>query len=576
MPFQLDTWHTSFLHVSEDTCRCVDIDQQRRPANTFNINKMGLSHAELRSDEQSNLVAALSSPLCYPHAVGSVHVLETHISWVLLTGSVAYKIKKSVDLGFLDFSTLALRKHFCEEELRLNRRLAPAIYIDVVAIRGTPQSPRIDGDGPVIEYAVRMREFHQEFLADALLQRGAFGSQQIDALAVIMASFHAASAPAGGDSGFGTPELVLREALQNFEQIQTTGIAPDDATALETLRSWTLRTHAALRDAMARRAAGGSVRECHGDLHLGNIAVLDGRPTPFDCIEFSPELRWIDVMSELAFLTMDLTDRGHPALAARFLNRYLEETGDYEGLRLLDFYQVYRALVRAKVHALRNCQRDGTVHTDRQPAFSRYLDLAARLIAPRKRYLVITHGLSGCGKTTLSQALIECLGGVRVRSDVERKRLHGLAPLAASGSAPNAGIYTPAATSTTYLRLAALAEQVVDSGYPVIVDAAFLKRAEREQFRDLASKLRVPFVIACLEVPEATLRGRIAARQRQAADASEAGIAVLEHQILHREPLADGETVSSVMLDGMLSDPRRWCDAFAQKLRDVSPDSDHV
>lgn len=566
-------WHLLSLNLRDGRRRHVDMDQAQRLAIPSNINMMESDSEDDRATDQQRLVSALSNPACYPHPVGRVRVLETHISWVLLTGSIAYKIKKAVDLGFLDFSTLALRKHFCEEELRLNRRLAPAIYIDVVAIRGTPQSPRIGEDGPVIEYAVRMREFPQELLAHALLQYGTFGPQQIDALAVVMASFHAAAAPAGADTGFGAPEVVLREALQNFEQIRQFDIALGDATALETLRSWTLKTHAALRDAMVQRAVDGSVRECHGDLHLGNIAVLDGQPTPFDCIEFSPELRWIDVMSELAFLTMDLTDRGHPELAARFLNRYLEETGDYEGLRLLDFYQVYRALVRAKVHGLRNRQHYGTARADGQAGFSHYLGLSGRLIAPRTRYLLITHGLSGCGKTTLSQALVEHLGAVRIRSDVERKRLHGLAPLAASGSAPGAGIYTPEATADTYLRLAALAGQVIESGYPVIVDAAFLRRIERTQFFHLAEQLRIPYVIASVEVPEDRLRARIIARQAHGADASEAGIAVLEHQLMTREPLAPEEIPTAVALDGTCFDPRRLCEVLENKLRQASMDS---
>lgn len=542
------------------------MDQAQRLAIPFNINMMAADRRETRATDQQHLVSALSNPACYPHAVGRVRVLDTHISWVLLTGSIAYKIKKAVNLGFLDFSTLAVRKHFCEEELRLNRRLAPGIYLEVAAIRGTLQAPHFGGDGPVLEYAVRMREFPQEALADTLLRSGQFGAREVDMLADAIASFHAAAAPVGTGSGFGAPELVLRGALQNFEQIGQFETAAADEVMLGVLRDWTLRSHAQLADGMARRVATGRIRECHGDLHLGNIAVLDGQPTPFDCIEFSPELRWIDVMSELAFLTMDLTDRGHPEFAARFLNRYLEETGDYEGLRLLDFYQVYRALVRAKVHGLRDRQRDGAVRTADETRFSHYLGLARRLVVPRRPYLVITHGLSGSGKSTVSQSLLEGLGAARVRSDVERKRLHDLAPLASSGSAPGAGIYTADATAATYDRLAALAEDIIGSGFPVIVDAAFLIRADRERFRDLASRLGVSFVMASVQVPESVLRARVAGRQAQATDASEAGLAVLERQLMTREPPADHEIPAVIAIDGTRHEPRRWCEAVAEKI----------
>jgi len=300
------------------------------------------------------LFAALLDPACYPHPVAGVRVLETHISWVLLTGEYAYKIKKPVGLGFLDFSSLELRRHYCEEELRLNRRLAPELYLDVVEIRGTPGAPRIGGEGPLLEYAVRMREFPQAALASRALASGAFGAAEVDALAALVARFHEGALRAPESERFGSPDVVLADALQNFEQLlPLVKSAPDDR-ALRELRLWTKREFAARGEALAARRKQGFVRECHGDLHLRNIVLLDGRPVPFDCIEFNAELRWIDVMSEVAFLAMDLEDRGRRDLAWRFLGRYLEATGDYAGLAVLPFYLVYRALVRAKVHLLRS------------------------------------------------------------------------------------------------------------------------------------------------------------------------------------------------------------------------------
>jgi aminoglycoside phosphotransferase family enzyme/predicted kinase len=478
-----------------------------------------------------------------------VRVLETHISWVLLTGEYAYKIKKPVNLGFLDFSSLELRRHYCEEELRLNRRLAPELYLDLAAIRGTPGAPRIGGDGPVLEYAVRMREFPQASLASRALAGGTFGAAEVDALATRVAQFHA-GAPRAQES-FGTPDAVLSAAIQNFEQMLPLARAAPDDRALRALRHWTEREFEARSGIFAARREQGFVRECHGDLHLGNIVLLEGRPVPFDCIEFNDRLRWIDVMSEAAFLAMDLEDRGRRDLAWRFLNRYLEATGDYAGLAVLPFYLVYRALVRAKVHLMRSRQ-SGLRRPERARltrAFEDYLRLAGRLAAPERPALILAHGLSGCGKTTLTQPLVEAFGAIRVRSDLERKRAHGVAPLASSGSGVGSGLYTAVINAATYRRLGELAQEALRAGFPAVVDAAFLKRAERDAFRAIAERLDVPFTILDFHAPLEVLRARITGRLARADDASEADLAVLEHQLRAREPLTPAEMAVSCKVD---------------------------
>ena len=306
-----------------------------------------------RSRCRESLPATLLDPSCYPHRTGRIRVVETHISWVILTGEHAYKIKKPIDLGFADFSTLALRKHYCEEELRLNRRLAPELYVDVMALRGSGKAPHIGGEGKILDYAVRMRQFSPGALASRALARGRFGPAEIDALAATISAFHARTpaAPVAGTAG--APATILAWARQNFEQMLLPAATPQDREALRTLQRWTEQEHSRRRDAFEARRLGGFVRECHGDLHLGNVVLLDRGPVPFDCIEFSDDLRSIDVMSEIAFLVMDLMDRGRADLAWRFLNRYLEATGDYGGIPVLRFYIVYRALVRAKVHFMR-------------------------------------------------------------------------------------------------------------------------------------------------------------------------------------------------------------------------------
>lgn len=504
-----------------------------------------------RTDSAVFLPAALTRPECYTHPARDIRILETHISWVLLTGEYAYKIKKPVNLGFVDFSTLELRRHYCEEELRLNRRLAPGLYLETVAIRGTPVAPHVGGEGPIIDYAVKMREFRQEALASQLIRHGRFGAGEVDALAVLIAEFHAAAAPAAAGERFGAPETVRQAALQNFEQIMPRTRFARDKETVELLRGWTEREFKARHDAFAERKSTGRVRECHGDLHLGNIVVSDGRVVPFDCIEFNDELRWIDVLSEVAFVVMDLHDRGRPDLGWRFLNRYLEASGDYAGLAVLRFYLVYRALVRAKVHLIRS-QQPGLLASDKsrlRTAFHGYLRLASRLSSATGVGLLITHGLSGSGKTTATQSLVEQLGAVRVRSDVERKRLHGMRPLARSGSGHDAGIYTPEATTATYERLAAVAERTINAGYPAVVDAAFLRLSERKHFRELARRHAVPFVVLDFDAPEKLLRERVAQRAAAGADASEADLPVLERQIAFREPLVPEERLAAISVD---------------------------
>ncbi|HMA89503.1 MAG TPA: AAA family ATPase [Burkholderiales bacterium] len=470
---------------------------------------------------------------------------------MLLAGEYAYKIKKPVALGFLDFSTLQLRRLYCEEELRLNRRTAPRLYLEVVPITGSEAAPLLGGRGEAIEYAVKMRRFPQEALLSRMAQAGALTAGHIDALARATAALHAQAARAEAGRPFGTAAEVLAPALQNFDQIEALIGPGEEASELERLRAWTRAEHERLRETFAERKAGGFVRECHGDLHLGNVALIDGQPTPFDGIEFSETLRWTDVMSDVAFMVMDLTDRRLPRLACRFLNAYLEETGDYGGLAVLRFYLVYRALVRAKVACIRVHQQGVPAEELRrgEREHLEYLRLARSLASESRRALVLMHGLSGSGKTTVAQYLVEALGALRVRSDVERKRLVGLEAQARSGSALGAGLYAADLTARTYARLAELAHAIVQAGYPAVVDATFLSRGQREAFAALARELGVPYAIADCQAPEPVLRERVAARERAARDASEAGVAVLEHQLASREALTDEELSVRVVFD---------------------------
>ncbi len=495
---------------------------------------------------QARLIAALAQPGRYPHPLERVELLETHISWVLLAGEFAYKIKKAVDLGFLDFGSLAARRRYCEEELRLNRRTAPQLYLEVVPLTGSHDDPALGGTGPAIEYAVKMRRFEQEALLDRMAKRGALDAPLVDRLAVRIAEFHAAVDVAAPSTELGSAATIAAQALANFDQIeQLAGVSPE----LARLRRWTARGLEHLAPAFAERKARGRVRECHGDLHLGNIALIDGEPTPFDCIEFSAELRWNDVMSELAFLAMDLLDHRLPRLAWRCLNRYLEIGGDYEGVAVLRHYLVYRAMVRAKVACIR-AHQEGLAAARRggiEAEFRGYLELAETLAAPTKPALVLMHGVSGSGKTTLAQDLLEALGAIRVRSDIERKRLYGLAAEARTGSALAGGIYAADASRRTYQRLGEIARLTLEAGWTAIVDATFLHRAERAAFQTLARERGVAFVIVSCRAPEELLRERVAAREGEARDASEAGTSVLERQLATEEPLEAEELAATVL-----------------------------
>lgn len=506
------------------------------------------------SDRHARLIAALRDPSCYPHPVERVEILETHISWVLLTGRYAYKIKKPVNLGFLDFTTLEKRVFCCREELRLNRRLAPGLYLEVVGITGSPDRPLIGGGGEAIEYAVKMLQFGQDQLASRLLRSGSLTSQHIEQLAGKIAAFHRQAAAAGAGSRFGSPQTLKAQVLQNFDQIAALPGAGSERSALGDLRNWSERELSAGEARFGARQAAGRVREGHGDLHLGNIALVDGEITPFDCIEFSAELRWNDVASEAAFLVMDLIDRCRRDFAFLFLSSYLELTGDYDAMAVLRFYLVYRAMVRAKVHCLRAHQPhiDGTERARLLDAFRDYLKLAAGFTLPSRPSLVVMHGLSGSGKSVVSHALLQAAGAIRIRSDVERKRLHDMAALEHPASGVASGIYAGEATRRVYRHLAQLAREIIAAGYSVILDAAFLSRWQRDLMRDLARELAVPFAVASLQGPETVLRARILRRSGEGTDASDADLAVLAHQLATQNPIAEDERAGAITLDAAL------------------------
>jgi uncharacterized protein len=523
--------------------------------------------APARARSVEALVAALRDPACYPHPVDAVEVLETHISYVLLAGDFAYKLKKAVRLPFLDFSTPELRLRNCREELRLNRRTAPRIYLDVVPIGARAGNPRIGQGGPAIEHAVRMRRFPQDALFSRLAARGRLEDGHVDALADALADFHGSIAGAAVPEGIGTAEAIARPARENFAEILSLRPALGAGReALAALGRWTESESAALAPVFEARRRDGFVRECHGDLHLGNVVSIEGAAVLFDAIEFDERLRWTDVMADAAFPFMDLS-RGMERLAWRFLDRYLQRTGDYRGLAVLRFYAVYRAVVRAKIAAVRAsqlAQHDPRL-LDALHESDAYLRLARRLSTRPAPVLAVMHGVSGSGKSTVAQALLESLGAIRLRSDVERKRLHGLDAGARTGAAVDAGIYSPEAGARTYERLAQLAREALLAGFPVVVDAAFLERSRRDGLRRIAASCGAACEMVTCGAPPDVLHERVSRRERARGDASEAGSAVLERQLAANHALADEELVHATRIDTATPHWRHDIESFARR-----------
>ncbi|MEJ8813186.1 AAA family ATPase [Variovorax ureilyticus] len=481
--------------------------------------------------ERAALVHALALRL-------GAQVIETHISWILLTPAFAYKVKKPVRFAFLDYTTLQRRRHFCHEEVRVNQRMAPSLYLGVARITGKPPAPEIDGAGPVLDYAVHMRRFPDGALFSERLAAGALALRDVDGFAAVLAAAHAAApvrrrAPAAQSSKL-TRAL---SALDGARAVLSTG-------ERDHLCEWLEAGARKLWPEWIERRRKGRIRECHGDLHLDNIVDLDGQPAAFDAIDFEPALRWIDIAEDAAFPVMDFAARGRPDFAWRFLNDWLDAAGEHEAAGVLRYALVYRALVRAQVEHLR---------APSGSAAATYARAALGWSNPALPRLVITHGLPGSGKTFQSQRLLERIGAIRVRADVERKRLFGLGALESS-HARGLDIYTREATTSTYGRLFALARIILAAGFSVVLDAAFLKRGERDAAHELARSCGAGFEILACEAPDEILQQRIAART---SDASEADTAVLRQLRTVVDPLGPDEEVA-VKGSPSARSPARW------------------
>ena len=434
-------------------------------------------------------------------------------------------MKKPVNFGFLDFTTPEKRKYYCKRELELNRRLAPALYLDVLPIRRQAGRIRLNSPGSTVDYCLRMARFDQDDLLDRRLQHGVFDASWMDVLARDVARFHAGAEKAPADSEFGSGKILRRhiEGIFNVARQHLGEVTlAQELAALEKHSLEFLASHASLCEQRRRQ---GFIRACHGDLHLKNIALYQGNPCIFDCIEFNDDFRIIDTMNDVAFLVMDCIARDRADLAWRFLSRYLEHSGDYTGLALLPLYLTYRAGVRGKVACLLAADDHldaGRRHTQLKAA-RRYFSLVPSFVQGPTARLIVIGGLSGSGKSHLALIGAGEVPAVVIRSDATRKRL--------AAAHPDLPLYGPAMSAKTYAAMFVAARSVLQAGFSVILDATFLRHQDREQVRSIAERLRVPCHILWLDVPEHRLRERIRARRKQGADISDADLRVLDMQL---------------------------------------------
>ena len=495
-------------------------------------------------------LASLLRPEAYPHPVEAVRLIETHISWVFLTGKRAYKVKKPVQFPFVDLRSSERRAFFCQEEVRLNRRFAPGLYLDVCEIMQDGAHARIGGKGRVIDHAVCMLQFRTEEELDKLLANESVEPNELALFGRDLAALYRQLPVAADQAEWGRAERIEAALWRNFEECAEAATSLDQREAISALRAAFGSALQASTSAMRSRRAAGHVREVHGDLHARNVVRHAGRLIAFDCMEFEPEFRWIDVAADVAFLFMDIEARRHPCHAQAFRGGYLFEDGDYDACRVLRIYSAHAALVRAKVAALEVTGESLQSTRERRLAdFQLYLACAERMLAPARPSVIITSGLSGAGKTWLAQQLAPKLGAVHVRSDIERKRMGALKEQQRSHSAVGQGLYSQATSALVYQRLSTCARVALEGGCSVIVDATFQRAADRAQIHAVASARGVAAYLVRCHAPTAVLRARIAARGQAATDASEADAEVLQQQIECFETVSGGEGFTVIDAD---------------------------
>ncbi|AFZ36609.1 adenylylsulfate kinase [Stanieria cyanosphaera PCC 7437] len=491
------------------------------------------------------LIDQMQQPSFYPHAVTeSIELVQTHVSYILLTGDYAYKLKKAVNFGFLDYSTLAKRKHFLEEEISMNRVIAPELYLEVVPITKTGDNFSLGGEGEAVEYALKMRQFPQENLFINLFEAGKLSIEQMEELGKIVAQFHAQAATNDYISSFGTVAKVREAFDENYQQTeQYVGRVQTQSQLAET-QAFTDSFFAEREDLFQARIAEHKIKECHGDLHLKNICLWQDKIQLFDRIEFNEPFRFVDVMYDVAFAVMDLDARGRKDFGNAFLNTYLEQTGDWEGLQLLPLYLSRQAYVRAKVTSflLDDPAIDDKVKQEASQIAADYYKQAWEYTQPTQGKLILMSGLSGSGKSTVAKAIARKTGAIQIRSDAVRKHLAGIA-LDDKGSDE---IYSSEMSQKTYDRLLELGIMLAKAGFTVILDAKYDRISSREPVIAAAKTNQIPLQIINCTAPLEVLSDRLSSRS---GDISDATADLLASQQATAEDFTEAEQVYVTTVD---------------------------
>ena len=482
---------------------------------------------------------ALMSSAAYPHPTEDIRLVETHLSWVFLTGEFVYKVKKPLSYSFVDFSTLALREHFCAEELRLNRRFNTEIYLDVIPIVADEDIGLRIGDPKesdlAMDWAVKMRQFDPSAQADVLLSRQQLHVDELHTFGMHLAEQHDALPVVSGDYEPIAPMLANFDSLK---QVDAVSIHADKIVANE---QYTRSLITDFRELLMQRHRTGHVRECHGDLHLSNIVRLDAGLSAFDCLEFSEELRNIDTANDIAFLFMDCLVKQRPDLAYTFIDGYLDTSGDYAGAELLPLFSIYRSMVRAKVAALRLEQvPDDTVSAEKLAA---HIDWACEQSKREAGHLILMHGYSGAGKSFWAKQLVPRVNAIRIRSDVLRKTQAGMSPQQRSDLAVGEAMYSTDSSESVYRNMAKHAARLLSGGENVVIDATCLRAAQRALFYRVAEDASAACTVVALTASQQVLEQRIRQRSADGADPSDADTTVLAWQQQNADPLTDAEPV---------------------------------
>jgi aminoglycoside phosphotransferase family enzyme/predicted kinase len=492
------------------------------------------------SNSLERLIAFLEWPESYPHRPTEVRVIQTHISWVFIASPFVFKVKKQVNLGFLDFSTLEKRHYFCQREIELNRRLCPEIYLEAVPLYGTDSVFSFKPPGDIVEYAVKMKELpHGGFLSE-LLEKNVVGEKEIERVISVLHRFYQSETPTPEIEQWGTPEKLKISTDENFAQVEQFAGKTISSAAFEALRHYTNQFYVVNERLFGERIQQHRILDCHGDLHLDHVHLTPEATTIFDCIEFNDRFRFIDIANDLAFLAMDFDFEGRTDLGNLFLRNAARELGDAGMLKIAIFYKCYRAFVRGKVESIQATEKETTNPGEHERQAARYFRLALRYaIAGSEPLILVVMGRVGAGKSTIAKRLADELDWPVFSSDEIRKTLAGISLNQRTPSKLREKIYSARMTRRTYKKLVEDGLGALKKNHGVILDATFSTRALRKFLRDESKKANVPIQFIELEVGPNEIKKRLKLRDEKTAQASDARLEDFEKLDAAYEPSSE-------------------------------------